>query len=87
MIAAVLFFVAGVVCLQWQPQLPHPGWIGLLLLLPLGFLLPSRLRPTLFFSAGVLWAMVQSHLVKQLPNPLSYLSSQNPLPVLGAHTK
>ena len=29
-------------------------------------------------------AMVQSYLVKQLPNPPPCLSSQNPLPVLGS---
>ncbi len=62
MIAAVLFFAAGVVCLQWQPQLPHPGWIGLLLLPPLGFRLPPHLRPTLLFPAGFLWALLHAHL-------------------------
>ncbi len=61
MIAAVLFFVAGVVCLQWQPQLPHPGWIALLILLPLGFRLPPRLRASLFFPAGFLWALLHAH--------------------------
>ncbi len=62
MTRSVLFFVAGVVCLQWQPQLPHPGWIGLLFLLPLGFYFPSRLRSLLLFPAGFLWALLHAHL-------------------------
>jgi len=51
----LLGFVIGVAGFQLLPQLPHPGWFSLLLLLPLGWSTPW-LRPLLALLSGLFWA-------------------------------
>ncbi len=61
MIPGSLFFVAGVIWLQWKVVLPAVTWCGMipLLLLCLPFL--PRLRLPLLFALGFLWALLHAH--------------------------
>ncbi len=61
MVTGTLFFVAGVMLLQWQSQLPATGWLLLLPVLLAALRLLPVLRPALFLALGFLWALLYAH--------------------------
>lgn len=61
MITGTLFFVAGVLLLHWQSQLPATGWLLLSPVLLAALRLLPALRPVLFLALGFLWALLHAH--------------------------
>jgi competence protein ComEC len=61
LVTGTLFFVAGVLLLQWQSQLPATAWLLLFPVLLAALRLLPVLRPPLFLALGFLWALLHAH--------------------------
>jgi competence protein ComEC len=72
MVAGTLLFVAGVVSLQLQAELPALGWAACIPFLFIAGRRYSLLRYPLFFLCGFFWALAHAHwlLSKELPHHL-----------------
>src|SRR5262245_44692350 len=60
MSAVILSFACGVLFLQWQPELPASGWLGMFLLAPVFFLHSRLLHCLAAFALGAAWALLMA---------------------------
>ncbi len=63
MITGTLHFLAGVLLLQWQAQLPSLWWVAAIPLLIILFCFYRRWRSLFALMLGFLWALLHAHIV------------------------
>ncbi len=65
MVTGTLHFLAGVLLLQWQSELPSVWWVASAPILIVLFYFYHTIRPLIALVLGFLWALLHAHMLMQ----------------------